>query len=135
MRHYETNSTPAVARILALTVLADGGFDRRELESLMHTDVARRLGIGTDEFERILREYCDDLLTGAYYLDGVRLKLADEVLDQILEDIAEPALQRSLLRAMQDIVSADSVETPAEVDLLARAFEKWGADGGSGRLN
>lgn len=135
MRHYETNSIPAVARILALTVLADGGLDRRELDALMNTDLARRLGIGTVEFERILREYCDDLLLGAHYLDGVHLKLADEVLDQILEDIAEPALQWSLLRTMQDIVSADSVETPAEVDVLARALQKWGAEGRPGRLN
>ena len=40
---------------------------------------------------------------------------------------ADPALQRALLRTMQDIVSADGVETTAEVEVLARALEKWGA--------
>ena len=80
MRHYETNSTPAAARLLALTVLADGGLDRNEVDTMMHTDLARRLGIGNVEFERILREYCDDLLLSAHYLDGMRLKVADEVL-------------------------------------------------------
>ena len=44
MRHYETNSTPAAARLLALTVLADGGLDRNEVDTMMHTDLARRLG-------------------------------------------------------------------------------------------
>ncbi len=135
MRHYDTDSTPAAARILALTVLADGGLDRTELDTLMHTDLARRLGLGSVEFERILREYCDDLLLGAHYMDGMRLKLADEVLDQILEDIAEPALQQALLRAMQDIVSADGVETPAEVEVLARALEKWRMRGAPSSLN
>lgn len=87
------------------------------------------------EFERILREYCDDLMLSANYLDGMRLKVADEVLDLLLEDIADPALQRALLRTMQDIVSADGVETPAEVDVLARALEKWGARSTPSRLN
>ena len=127
MRHYETNSTPAAARLLALTVLADGGLDRNEVDTMMHADLARRLGIGSVEFERILREYCDDLLASAHYLDGMRLKVADEVLDLLLEDIADPVLQQALLRTMQDIVSADGVATSAEVDVLARALEKWGS--------
>lgn len=133
MRHYETDSSPAAARILALTMLADGGLDRNEVEALMQSDLVRRLGIGTVEFERILREYCDDLLTSAHYLDGMRLKLADEVLELLLEDIAEPALQRALLRAMQEIVAADGVETAAEVEVLARALTKWDrrSDGGT----
>ena len=83
----------------------------------------------------ILGEYCDDLLLSAHYLDGMRLKVADEVLDLLLEDIADPALQRALLRTMQDIVSADGVETTAEVEVLARALEKWGARVASSSLN
>jgi uncharacterized tellurite resistance protein B-like protein len=125
MRHYETDSTPAAARLLALTVLADGGLDRDEVEAMMHTDLARRLGIGSVEFERILREYCEDLLASGHHMDGLRLKLADEVLDLLLEDITDPALQQAMLRAMQEIVSADGVETSTEVEVLARALEKW----------
>lgn len=127
MRHYDTDSTPAAARLLALTVLADGGLDRNEVDAMMHTDLVRRLSIGAVEFERILREYCDDVLLSANYLDGMRLKVADEVLDLLLDDITDPALQQALLHTMQEIVSADGVETSAEVDVLARALEKWGA--------
>lgn len=127
MRHYDTDSTPAAARLLALTVLADGGLDRSEIDAMMHTDLVRRLSIGTVEFERILREYCDDVLSSANYLDGMRLKVADEVLDLLLEDIADPTLQQALLHTMQEIVSADGVETSAEVEVLARALQKWGA--------
>ena len=71
----------------------------------------------------------------AHYLDGMRLKVADEVLDLLLEDIADPALQRALLRTMQDIVSADGVETTAEIEVLARALEKWGARVTASNLN
>ena len=67
---------------------------------------------------------------------GMRLlRLADEVLDLVLEDISEPALQQALLRAMQDIVSADGVETLAEVEVLGRALEKWGMKTSPGKLN
>jgi len=135
MRHYETDSSPAAARILALTMLADGGLDRNELDALMQSDLVRRLGIGTVEFERILREYCDDLLMSAHYLDGMRLKLADEVFELLLEDVADSALQRALLRAMQDIVAADGVETAAEVEVLARALAKWGMHRHGGAFN
>lgn len=135
MRHYEANSAPAAARILAATVLADGGLDKTELDTAMRTDLARRLCLGEVEFERILREYCDDLLLGAHYLDGVHLRLADEALEVLLEDIADPALQATLLRAMQDIVSADGVETSAEVEVLARALEKWSALSAAAKLN
>lgn len=135
MRHYETDSRHAATRLLALTALADGGLDRNEIDALMDADLARRLGIGSTEFERILREYCEDLMVSAHYLDGMRLKVADEVLDLLLEDIAEPALRRALLRTMQDIVSADGVETSAEVEVLARAVEKWGRRATPGRLN
>lgn len=135
MRHYETNSRPAATRLLALTVLADGGLDHNEIDTLMHADLARRLGLGSVEFERILREYCDDLMLSASYLDGMRLKVSDEVLDLLLEDIADPALQLALLHTMQDIVSADGVETSAEVDVLARAIEKWGARSDLSRVN
>ena len=35
MRHYKTNSTPAVARLLAATVLADGGLGQDEFDTAM----------------------------------------------------------------------------------------------------
>ena len=92
----------------------------------MQTELAARLSIGQVEFERILREYCDDLLMGANYLDAVHLKLADEAFALLLEDIRDPALQAALLHAMQDVVKADGVETASEVDLLGHALQKWG---------
>ena len=99
MRHYETNSRPAATRLLALTVLADGGFDRNEVDALMEADLARRLGLGSAEFEHILREYCDDLLLSAHYLDSMRLKVADVVL-VLYEKLSDPPF---LLLDLNDI--------------------------------
>lgn len=126
MRHYEPDSARAAARILALTLLADGGVHRAELESLMRTRVLRRLGLDDAAFEHIVHEYCDDLLSRSNYLDGLRMQPPDEVIQTLLDDIRDERLQDALLQAMQDIVAADGVETGAEIALLAGAVRKWG---------
>lgn len=135
MHHYESDSPHTVSRLLALTALADGGLGCNEIEALMEADLACRLRVGRVEFERILREHCDDLLASAHCSRDLRLNVAGEVLDLLLEDIADPALQRALLHAMQDIASADGVETAAEVYVLGRALEKWGGRAAAGRFN
>lgn len=126
MRHYEPDSARAAARILALTLLADGGLHRAELESLARTRVLRRLGLDDEAFEHVVHEYCEDLLANSNYLDGLRMQPPDEVIQTLLDDIRDKRLQDALLRAMQEIVAADGVETSSEVALLAGAVRKWG---------
>ncbi len=126
MRHYETDSAHAAARIIALALLADGGLDRAELETLARSRLLGRLGLEGNAFDEILRDYCDDLLSSTSYLDGTRLQLEDEVVDALLDDIRDPALQAVLLEAMQQIVSADGIESEREVDVLASALRRWG---------
>jgi uncharacterized tellurite resistance protein B-like protein len=126
MRHYKTDSTQAAARILALTLLADGGLDQAELDSLAHSRLLRRLGLRREELDRIVREYCEDLQLSADYLDSLRLQPAEEVVRALLDDIHDPQLRLALLEDMQQIIAADGVETPAEVDLLAGALQQWG---------
>lgn len=126
MRHYEPDSARAAARILALTLLADGGLHRAELESLMRSRLYRRLGLDGPDFERIVHDYCEDLQVSAHYLDGLRMQPPDEVIQTLLDDIRDRSLQTGLLQVMQEIVSADGVETSAEIALLAGAVRKWG---------
>jgi hypothetical protein len=126
MRHYEPDSTQAAARILALALLADGGLDQAELDSLTRSRLLHRLGLRPEEFERIVREYCEDLQLSADYLDSLRLLPAGEVIQALLTEIRDPRLRAALLEGMQRIIAADGVETPAEVDLLAGAVQQWG---------
>lgn len=126
MRHYEPDSARAAARILALTLLADGGLHRAELESLLRSRLLHRLGLDNRDFERILHEYCEDLQVTTHYLDGLRMQPPDEVIQTLLGDIRDERLQAGLLEAMQEIVAADGVETSAEIALLAGAVRKWG---------
>ncbi len=131
MRHYEADSAHAAARIIALTLLADGGLDRAELETLTRMRLLGQLGLEGNAFDEIVRDYCHDLLSTSSYLDGTRLQLADEVVDALLDDIRNPELRAVLLEAMQQIVIADGIETEREVDVLASALRRWGITAGS----
>ncbi|MBR0567049.1 TerB family tellurite resistance protein [Azoarcus sp. L1K30] len=134
MRQYATNSAQAAARILALTILADGGLDRTELESLSRSEAVERLKIDEHAFEGVLQAYCQDLLQGAEYLDGIALRLAPDVLRLLLEEIQDPAFQTLILKAMDDIVHADGVRTEEEAALLSHAAAVWTNAQASSRL-
>lgn len=127
MRQYATDSAQAAARILALTILADGGLDQAELNSVTRSEAAKRLQIAEADFDRVLQEYCQDLLQGADYLDGINLRLAPEVLRGLLDEVRDPAFQQLILKTMHDIVNADGISTDDEIALLSQTAAAWGA--------
>ena len=130
MRQYATDSAQAAARILALTILADGGLDQAELNSVTRSEAARRLQIAEEDFDRVLQEYCQDLLQGADYLDSVALRLSPDVLRMLLDEIRDPAFQQLILQTMQDIVDADGVSTAEEAALLSQTAAAWAGSSG-----
>lgn len=125
MRQYATNSAEAAARILALTILADGGLDRTEVEVLSRSEAAERISMDERAFEGVLQAYCQDLQQGAEYLDGIALRLAPDILRLLLEEIQDPAFQALILKTMHDIVHADGVRTEEEATLLSHAAAVW----------
>lgn len=128
MRQYETDSTQAAARILAHAVLADGGLDKAELDSLARSEVFVRLGMDRQDFDRVLQEYVHDLLMGADYLDSVHLRLDPSVVPAMLDEIRDPAFQSVLLDAIVEIVHADGVSTDEELSLVQQANSRWRGD-------
>lgn len=125
MRQYKTDSTQAAARILAHAVLADGGLNRAELDSLARSEVFVRLGMDKQDFESVLQEYVHDLLQGAEYLDSVRLRLDPAIVPALLDEIRDPAFQSVLLDTIIDIVNADGISTDEESALVRQASQHW----------
>jgi hypothetical protein len=128
MRHYPANSPRAIARVLALTILADGGLDVAELRVLKNYDLTHRLNLGEAEFDEVMRDFCHDLMQfaeGDYY---THLVLERELIGQLLSDINDPSLQMTLLRIMLDIVNADGTLAGGEAVLLSEAMLNWGLD-------
>ena len=124
MRHYEVDSPESVSRLLALTILADGGLDLAEMRVLQKNDLAHQFGIQDTEFDRVMHEFCLDLMQSGKN----QLELDRDSIAQLLRDIRNPNLQRKLLRIMLDIVDADEALTGSESVLLAEAMMIWGLD-------
>jgi tellurite resistance protein len=128
MRHYKTDTPEALARIVAAAVLADGGLDQTELQLLEANTVPARLGISTEEFDRVIHEFCEDMQTVSLRDHSGQLVLDRETIDQLLADVRSPDLQMRVLRIVLDIVSADGTLSPGEATLVSQAMTRWGLE-------
>jgi hypothetical protein len=88
MRSYPTNSPEALARLIAMAILADGRLDNREVDWINHNDTAALLGVDRDTLIQVLLDCCRDVITEAeqervFLLEDHRLaRLADDLTDR-----------------------------------------------------
>jgi len=126
MRRYEKDSPQAMARIVALAMLVDGGLDKSELELVAGYEIVRKLGLSEDEFEGIVHILCEDILVcGARY---GQIEITMDQIDSLLEEIEDPQLRKLLLAWMVAIVDADQRVSDGEAVLISRALERWMLD-------
>lgn len=125
MRSYPRNSPHAAARIVALTLLADGHLSRTELDALARNDVARELGLAPPDLDDLLRHVAEDLLaTGAgLWQGGGRLEAA--CVASALAEVDDPALRRRLLAICHGAAHADGHLSDGEEALLEQAAQRW----------
>ncbi len=122
MRSYPPDSPQAVSRLLALTVISDGGGSPSEIAATYRLSILDYAGIEEDFFDQVLRELTADLpLTS----DGL-VKVETAMIDQCLEEIIRPDLRQRLWKAMWQLAYADDQFAHAEVALLHRATQAWG---------
>lgn len=128
MRHYRPNSPEATARVIALALLADGAIDLSELKALEQDDIVVRLDIDQAGFDRVVQEFCEDMLTYAHRMPLSHIELGAETIADLLDEIRDPSLQRKVLRAMLDIVNADGRLADGEAVLVSQAMKLWSID-------
>lgn len=126
MRSYEPDSLRARARLLALSMVVDGHIDPAELKVLDDAPVLHGLQLDTALFRDVLDELCSDMLRTA--VRGGAVELGTALLDGVLAEITDPALQGRMLEAMWKIVHADQRLVDAESVLLTRACRLWWPD-------
>ncbi|QYF95217.1 TerB family tellurite resistance protein [Massilia sp. PAMC28688] len=126
MRSYPPDSPQAVSRLLALTVIIDGGGSPSEIAATYKLSILGHAGIEEDMFDQVLREMSGDLPTTP---DGL-VKLETAMIDQCLAEIVRPELRLSVWKAMWQLVYADEHFADAEVALLQRATDTWKIDAG-----
>jgi hypothetical protein len=126
MRHYPRNSPQAAARIVALTLLADGHLAAAELQVLEHRHAPDRLGLSRDEIHAVLHGFCDDLLHSAHLTRGDACRVDPRTLAQLLADVDDPSLRQAVLQLCLDIAQADDHIADGESVVLEALVEHWG---------
>jgi uncharacterized tellurite resistance protein B-like protein len=126
MRRYPTNSPQAAARIVALTVLADGDISSAEFELLALPEVHAQLGLDRDALATVLHDAYDDLEPSARLNLPNTCPVDEFTLRDIVGEIDDPELQQRLLRLCVDIAHSDGTVDIAESIIISSAMEQWG---------
>jgi hypothetical protein len=125
MRRYPANSPHAAARVVALTLLADGAVSRGELGSLVRAGVYERLGLDPLAMQDVLDALARDLFEfGApawEHHDGVH----PLVVRCVADDVTDPALRREVLEICRTVAESDGPMTDGEDAVLALASSLW----------
>lgn len=128
MRNYPTDSPQALARIVALALLADGALDHSEADALERCRLRDDLGLSRETLDRVIHEFCNDLLQTARAPNIGQIELDSQLVDELLADIRSPELQRKALTAMVEVINADGSLNAGEALLISQAMSRWGLE-------
>jgi uncharacterized tellurite resistance protein B-like protein len=126
MRNYPRNSPEAAARVVALTMIADGVASVSELSALQASPLMHETGLAPEHLERVLRHLCEDLMASQTSGWGCALQVDDDMVDSALEEIDDHGLRQRVLASALSVAEADGHLSEGECHVLARAAWKWG---------
>ncbi len=126
MRQYGKNSPEAAARIVALTMVADGDVDKAEFELLDEMVLHEQLGMARAALHAVFDTFCEDLLSSNQLAWADNCPVDEYTLSEIMREIDDPALRRKVLDACIKLAEADGHVAAGESIVLVAAAEHWG---------
>jgi uncharacterized tellurite resistance protein B-like protein len=126
MRSYPANSPQAAARIVALTVVADGDIGDAEIEWLDRLVVHEQLGLARHELHALLDLFCEDLLSSEQLKWADACPVDERTLADLMGEIQDPAMRLKLLRLCVELAEVDAHVDDGESIVLVAAVEHWG---------
>lgn len=129
MRTYPVNSPSAAARIVALTMLADGDLATAEIEALQRAGGCERLGLTPDQMHGVLHALCEDMLEGARVTGTEACEVDTHALARLLGEVDDAALRQRVLALCLAVAEADERISDSEALVLTHAVEHWGLQG------
>ena len=126
MRSYPVNSPQAAARIVALTVVADGDIGDAEIAWLDRLVVHEQLGLTRPELHAVLDTFCEDLLSSDQLKWADACPVDERTLTDLMGEIQDPALRLKLLRLCVELAEVDARVDEGESMVLVAAIEHWG---------
>jgi hypothetical protein len=125
MRSYPRNSPHAAARVVALTVLADGHLGHQEIDALQRIDVAGRLDLSQADFMGVLQAVCDDLMASSHqHWSGIQ-HLPRTELKQMLDEIDDVGLRLIVMEICAALCECDQNLADAEYEMLCTQADHW----------
>lgn len=125
MRKYAPNSPEAAARIIGLTLIADGDVGEPELALLDSLEVHQQLGLTRNALHTVIDTFCEDLLSGKQLNWADACPVDEYTLSELMADIEDPALRRKLLGLCVQLAEADGQVVEGESIVLVAAVEHW----------
>lgn len=123
MKSLPVNSPEAVARLVAVAVLADGRLHDEEIVWLNRQIILDAIGMDRDAFAHLLIEFCRELVKEA---EQERVFLLDDTrLSRLAAEVTDPALRRVVLSATLILAKADGKIATGEQRLLQFLLKTW----------
>jgi len=125
MRQYAQNSPQAAARIVALTLIADGDIGEAELALLDDRAVHLELGLTRDALHAVIDTFCEDLLSSKQLNWADACPVDEYTLAALMGEIDDPALRRKVLALCVKLAEVDDKVAEGESIVLTAAVAHW----------
>ena len=125
MRKYPKNSPQAAARIVALTLVADGDVGQAELNLLDALAVHQQLGLDRDALHAVIDTFCEDLLSSKQLAWSDTCPVDEYTLADLMDEVDDPALRRKVLEVCIKLAEADDLVAEGESVVLSAAVAHW----------
>jgi len=126
MRSYPRDSPQAAARIVALSLLADGNSCKSELDVLASQGTPAQLGLSPAKLHDVVRDLCHDMLATGDAAWGGGSRIDRRTLSTLLAEVQDPDLQLKVLKLCVAVVESDEHAAEGESAVLAAALTQWG---------
>jgi uncharacterized tellurite resistance protein B-like protein len=125
MRSYPRNSPRAAARIVAMTMLADGNFCRSELDVLARLRAHERLGLTPVELHGVVQEICEDLLSASHLAWSSACVIDPRTLADLMAEVDDPKLRSEVVQLCKAVVIADEHYADGEAIVMDAVAWHW----------
>jgi hypothetical protein len=125
MRTYAINSPQAAARLVALSLLADGHVGRDEFIALEQAGFTERLGLSADQFDAVMQGLCEDLMAASHLNWGNLCRPDSEILRQLAGELTDPRKRADVLELCKTAAQADRHIAEGEFLLLNGLANAW----------
>lgn len=125
MHNYALNSPQAAARLLALSMIADGHVCRSEVEAVRQLDSEAALGLPPGGLATVLQTLCEDLLHSAHSNGSLTSCIDDALLESLIRDVDDPALQLKIMETIAATAAADGHLADGERIVLEALQRCW----------